>query len=133
MAFKLDKQESLRRAGLVASLQEAWGKIEDAVDVYNDAVAELKGPVAEAIEAYNEIATEAAGFAEDVATRAEGEFDDKSEKWQESERGQAAGGWRDEWQSLDLATIEPEFPDDLAIDDPGHADALEGLPDEASE
>jgi ectoine hydroxylase-related dioxygenase (phytanoyl-CoA dioxygenase family) len=42
-----------------------------------------------ALEEYNEALAEAKGFAEDIANEAEGEFDNKSEKWQEGVSNQA--------------------------------------------
>jgi hypothetical protein len=131
MAFKLDKKDKERRDLLVDQLREAWGKIEDAVEVYNIEVSKLRADVDKAVSDYNEVIEEARGFAEDVATQAESEYDDKSEKWQQGEKGQSAAAWRDEWQGLEADALDASWPDDYSIDDPEHADKLEGLPEEA--
>ena len=113
MAFKLDKGDTARKVKLVEELQEARGELEDAVSVYNAAVAELKAPLDAAVEKYNDVLEEARGFAEDIGNTADGEFDDKSEKWQEGERGQAAREWIDARQQAAFDAYEIEYPDEL--------------------
>lgn len=131
MAFKLNKDEKARRDQLVKDLQEHVSKLEDAVNVYNDETAKLRAPVETALAAYNEIAEQARGFAEDIANQADSDISDKSEKWQEGERGQAATEWKDAWEGIDISEVEVEWPEDLTIEAPSHADDLEQLPEEA--
>jgi hypothetical protein len=132
MAFKLDKQELARCQQFEVDLREAQGELEDAVSVYNDAVAEARGTLEDALAKYNELVAEARGFVEDIASTASGEIDDKSEKWQEGERGRAAIEWKDAWENATLEDVAIEFPDDVAIDGCDHADTIEQLPVEAS-
>jgi hypothetical protein len=131
MAFKLDKKETARQEELVADLRKASSELEDAVSVYNDALEKLKAPVEEALKKYNDVVEEARGFSADIASRADDEITDKSERWQESERGEAASSWKDEWENASLDEIEIEFPDEIAVAGNDHADTLEGLPTEA--
>ena len=100
---------------------------------YNDAANTLRAPIEALLAEYNEIIEEARGFAEDIATTAEGEFDDKSEKWQEGEKGQAVSEWKDAWASIELEAVEIEWPEDLAEPELEHADNLETLPVEPEE
>jgi hypothetical protein len=132
MAFKLDKQEKERRDQIVADIYESAGKLEDAIAVYNDEMTKLRGPLDEAIRNYNEVVESARGFAEDIASAADCAIDDKSEKWQDSDNGQAAVLWKDEWESASFDEIEVEYPDDLTIDGIDHAATLDQLPEEAS-
>jgi hypothetical protein len=131
MAFKLDKQEIARRDKIFGELTEGRSALEDAVSVYNAALEELKAPVLAAVEKYNEAVEEARGFAEDIASQADGEIDDKSEKWQEGERGQAASAWKDEWENASFDPYEIEFPEELAFEQPDHPETLENLPEAA--
>ena len=61
---------------------------------------------------------EARDFATEVGEAIDEYISERSEKWQESERGEAFAAWRDEWISLDL----PDADDVTAI--------LEALPTE---
>jgi uncharacterized coiled-coil DUF342 family protein len=134
MAFKLDKQELARREKFEVDLREAAGELEDAVSTYNAAVTELRAPLEAAIEKYNELLEEARGFVEDIASTADGEIDDKSEKWQDGDKGQAAIAWKDAWEQADLEPLSIEFPDELTTTEwPDHADVLDQLPLEAED
>lgn len=133
MAFKLTKQDAARRDGFIESLTEASDKIEDAVAVFNEEMEKLKAPVEAALAAYNEILEEASGFAEDIARAADEAISEKTENWQEGERGQAAANYKDEWENADLSPVEVTFPDELEIDgsEIDHAGRLEQLPEAA--
>ena len=135
MAFKLDKQDTARRDKLVEELRDGRGVLEDAVSTFNAAVEELKAPLLAALEKYNEIVEEARGFVEDIASTADGQFDDKSEKWQEGDKGQAARNWIDAWQNEPFDALEIAFPDELTLPDEetDHDGRLENLPEEATE
>lgn len=130
MGFKLTKDEAARKAELLLDLQAQYDKLEDAINTYRAEEALLREPVVNALDAYNELVDAARGFAEDVANRAETEYDEKSEKWQEGDRGEAAREWKDAWDNVNLDEIEIEWPDELSVDDPGHATELDGLPEE---
>lgn len=74
---------------------------------------------------YNEHVGRARDFAKKVLEDLHDEYDEKSERWQESEAGQAAQSMIDEWESLDLDPIEevrllpPDAPDfGIAFDPP---------------
>ena len=133
MAFKLDKQDMTRREKLVEELRDGRGVLEDAVSTYNAAVEALKAPLLAELGKYNDIVEEARGFVEDIANTADGEFDDKSEKWQEGERGQEARDWIDAWQNEPFDALEIAFPDELILpdDETDHDGRLENLPEAA--
>lgn len=132
MAFKLSKQELELRDQHVEKLERAWSNIEQAISSYNQVTnEELREPVEKAVADYNEVLGGAKEFAEKIANRMDGEFDEKSEKWRDSERGQAAAELRDTWQEMEMEKLELEWPDDLAVNDPDHAPELAELPTEA--
>ena len=91
----------------------------------------IKTPLTAAVEAYNGILADARGFAEDIASTAEAEIDEKSDKWREGDKGEAAALFRDEWQNLSLDDVEIDLPEEITFDDPDHAAVLDGAPVEA--
>lgn len=135
MAFKLDKQDTARRDALAGELTAGRAALEDAVSVFNAGVEALKAPLLAELEKYNAIVEEARGFVEDIASTADGQFDDKSEKWREGDKGQAARTWIDAWQNESFDALELTFPEELTLpdDETDHDGRLENLPEEASE
>jgi hypothetical protein len=136
VAFKLTKQEDARKSELESELEQLVGDATDGLEVLRDKIGEL---VTEFNEKYvsplSEKMTEAYGFVEDIVNERQGDFDDKSERWQEGERGQAAQSWIQEWengmQGLE-APAELEAPD-LYFDIPDANNALAELPFEADQ
>lgn len=132
MAFKLTKEEIATKAEIAGNLEKAWASVEDAVSEYNDEVNKAKEKVTAVIASFNDVAGQAAVFVQEVADRASGEIDEKTEKWQEGDRGQAAISWKDEWENFDGDGIENiDWPEDLAIEQPTVIDLDTALPDEA--
>jgi capsule polysaccharide export protein KpsE/RkpR len=132
MAFKLTKEEKTRRDQLVRDLGSLICQIEDEVNNYNAEVEKLRTYVEPVVKRYNALAAEAEGFREDIVGRLDVEYDDKSEKWQDGDRGQEVRSWIDEWENLDLSEIEVEWPDELEIERPSGPDDLEGLSEDVS-
>lgn len=109
--LKLSKKQQAERDELIASLAaakeqliEARQSVEDAVSQYNDRVNEV-----------NEVAASINEFCENIVSRAEEEMEGRSEKWLESDRGEAAAAWIEDWQNVSLdimECIEVDFPDD---------------------
>jgi hypothetical protein len=133
MAFKLSKAELEQRSKLIERLNEAHGKLEAAINGYNEQVAELREPVEQAVSTYNEELAEAAAFAAQIAESRQGEYDDKSDKWQEGDKASAAADWISEWENFEADEIEIEWPDELELPDTGHSENLEGIAEEMSE
>jgi len=133
MAFRLTRAEENRRDYLRDQLIEAKGLLEEEVDAECRAIENAVEAINAAHTRYNEMVQEAHGFIEDIISERENEFDDKSERWQEGDRGQAARSWIDSLQeSLDeLCDLEPiviELPD--GADYPDHAAVMDDLPEE---
>lgn len=129
MAFNLTKDEIKIRDEIIAALNAAKSKLEDEISAYNERLEALKEPVEAALAAYNEEVEKARSFAEDIATQADSDFSDKSEKWQEGDKGSAANDWKTEWENLSFDAIEIEFPEELIVEDPNHAESLEQAPE----
>lgn len=133
MPFKLSKLERERRDEIAAALREHADNIGKLVDAYNAATEEPRAAIEAAVEAYNALLGDATEFAQDIATQADNDISEKSEKWQEGERGQAATQWKDEWEGLSFDDLDIEMPDELTFDPPEHADTLDGVPDDIAE
>lgn len=88
-------------------------------------------PLDAAVMAYNEAIEEARGFVQDVARQADADISDKSERWQEGEKGQAAIGWKDEWEGASFEEVSVEYPDDIEAEGLDHADTLDQLSTDA--
>lgn len=126
MALKLTKDEIKQRDGFIADLEKGSSNLEEAFKVFNSVLEGARIDLRDAVGKYNEALAAARGFAEDIASRLEDEIDDKSEKWQESDKGQAAAAFKDDWESV-------EFQDDLDADEiaPGDIDFSELTFDDA--
>jgi len=93
MAFKMTKSEKTRITTLLAKMENARDKVDLAVTTFNSKVSELEAPVTKAIDTLNELQAEIYGVMEDIHNERSGEFDDKSERWQESEAAEDAQSW----------------------------------------
>ena len=133
MAFKLTKAQIAERDQFVERLQKLAGDVETAVTAANETVREALDGVNVHVRAYNEALDEARTFAEGVAEEFRSDYDDKSETWQEGERGQAANDFICEWENVNLDEAdEADLPDVEVANVSDAADALEQLPEETS-
>lgn len=95
MAFKLTKEEKIQRNEYVKELQRLEELIEDA--------SKGEDPISqELITEYETAINTASDFASEVESRLQEEFDDKSEKWQEGEKGEEASSFIEEWGGADF-------------------------------
>ena len=60
--------------------------------------------------------------------RLQGEYDEKTERWMEGERGQAAQEFINEWENLEFEEIDFDVVEEIEVD-PSHRDDLESAPD----
>ena len=131
MAWKLNKAELTRRNALYDEIMGAGEDLLAAVAAYNEAMAEQAQKVQEALDAYNSALSDARDFRDEIVGDRDGDYQDKSEAWQEGDKGQAVRTWIDEWEGAELDEVEIEFPEELEEPDLAHADALNDLPEEA--
>jgi F0F1-type ATP synthase membrane subunit b/b' len=136
MSFKLTKAQIEQKGELSAKLTTALDELNASVEAFNLAVADERATLQTSLDAYNAVLSEAREFASDIASQADQDISDKSEKWQEGERGQAAIEYKDAWETLaqsSLDDLEIEMPDELEIDEPDHVGELDNAPEEASQ
>jgi hypothetical protein len=93
--LRLSKYEVEKKANLVYKLNELEKRINATVEEYNGIISSINQ------------------FAEDIQQRQQDYYDERSETWQESDRGCDYESWKDEWESFEpLEEIEcPEFVD----------------------
>jgi hypothetical protein len=106
MSVKLNKAQIAERARIVAILEKARSALSVAFVNYSHALEEARE------------------FRDDLVTDWRDEISDKSEKWRESERGEATAALVDAWEGLEF---EGEFVPEIDL---GHAEALAEAPEE---
>jgi len=109
----LSKEQIEQHKDIERRLGEAWERLENAYGDFTSKVAEAYQEFEPETKAYNEVIVEANDFVEEVSGEIRGYIDERTEKWQESERGQAFEEWSSAWEdALDEVEIEePEFPE----------------------
>jgi len=125
MAFKLNKTESKRKSELADTLTSKLMTFEEARasqtgkedSTLSDALAEVLVALSETKE-----------FVEEVASRMRDEYDEKSEKWQESDTASEIDEMINEWENADFE--EPDLTDPGSLEFDNYAETLEELPEE---
>lgn len=127
---KISKENIARREELIALLDKKKTAVTEAVDELNEklkakekAIQDLLQEYADIIEdggneletlveEYNEVVSDVNDFCVDVSSSIEDYMNERSEKWQESEKAEAYQSWKDDWeqsfQEMDLQ--RPEAP-----------------------
>lgn len=111
--FKLTKEERADKASLEVELKNAIDNVTETTDD-------------ETIDAYNQVASKIEGFLVDVSNRLRDEFDEKSDKWLESDAASPIDEFIDLWEDLTISQIEDGNIDDLSL----VLDDFEDLPEE---
>jgi hypothetical protein len=89
MAFRLPKGQLRQKQTHLTTLREDQQAFEGAVMAYNGAVARARE------------------WVQKTANGMRSEYDDsKTERWQDSQTGQAVSVWLDEWDNLDADLVE---------------------------
>lgn len=82
---ELSKNDEARRAQIGVQLADKAKEVTEAHDTLEAAIAAYN----EVVAAYNETVAEAQGWAEDIAREIEEHIDGRSDKWRESDKGEA--------------------------------------------
>jgi hypothetical protein len=130
MPFKLSKKEIEFRDDLVARLEIASVQLSASISAANELIQTALAGVNEKVNSYNDVLSDAQGFVESVVGAAEQAIGEKSEHWQESDRGQAAQEFLSAWDDLEMDHIEPIEIDLIEEPDLAHRDDLENAPDQ---
>ena len=125
---RLTKSQETARAQLTNDLREAQAEVEGAASDVNAMIGEKLNV---AIANYNEALTAIIEFRDEVVGEMETYYDEKSEKWQESEAASNYSTWKDQWESMDLDEIDEV--NEVESPDMDHADNMDALPSEVEE
>lgn len=135
MAFKIDKNEQARIADLSQKLAEGRIALDEAIEQANRQIEDIYSDLNQKFEVYGETLEEARGFVEDIHSERDSEYDEKSENWQEGERGSATREWLDGISTLVEDTLATGF-DPLEFEPldfsevPDHSEAIENIEQE---
>ncbi len=130
MAFRLTNDEQKDKTKHESALREGWAKVEDAKAEAEGAIQQAMSALKEAINEFQTAVENAEGFRDEVSSRLREEFDDKSETWQEGDRGQEASSVVESWENTSFQADDLEVPEiDLDLADGNDIiSELEGLP-----
>ena len=126
---KLAKKQLKQRQDLSAQMEAAKEELEAAVETYNGAMSEAWEKVSEALNRLNETITAADEFRSEIESEQEEYYDERSERWQEGDAGQAYQAWKEDW-GTELSEVEMEKPDDLEMPDVEAVENFEMLNEE---
>lgn len=102
------------RATLFEAVQAAEDVLVAAIEKFNEECETMFTDVEGAVEEYNEAVLETREWIEERASDFESYREGRSEKWQESEKGEAFETFIQSWQDIDLDEIEIERPEELS-------------------
>jgi len=117
---KLTKEQVAKVTESVEVCSFIQEKIQKKIDEYNEYLAQWDGSIRADIAEYNDKIGELRGVYESAASDAQEYFDERSETWQSSDKGEAYSDWINQLESIDLEDLEVELPD--AIDEPMYHD-----------
>jgi hypothetical protein len=129
---KLTKAELTQRDAAAQTLQDRYTDLMAAIEAYNNAISAHWTPVETALADYNEAINEANAWKQDRAQEMQDYIEDKSEKWQESDKAQQLTAWKEQYEEeFEQVEIEqPEPIDDGSIED--YSQVLWELPETAA-
>lgn len=128
---KLDKQTIADRDALIDRFRDRYSDLDNAVVEYNAAIETAWEKVEQAMGDFNEVIDDANAWKQQVAESIDEFIGGKSEKWQESAKGQAYEAWKSEYGDDEYEHVEFEKPDELSLEDvENHEELLGNLPEE---
>lgn len=125
---KLNREQEQQRADISAKLNAAREVYNERVAELNNALADLRAAVERAAESYNEAAQEARDFAADIANQQSEYVCERSEKWTDSDAGNAYSEWQSTWENYSPNDIEPDMPQDMDEHDDTDVCEFDDLP-----
>lgn len=132
---KFNKTQITERDALASIARDRRDNLEKAIDALNDAIKDTLWPAIEtAKDEYNEAIQNINAWMEDRASEVSEYIDNKSEKWQEGDKGQQVTSWRDSMQES-FEMFEQDMPEflDWMSDVEDASEKLEGFPECAEE
>ena len=111
--LKLTQNEVTRLQSASAAISELYEELDNTRQRFESEIAEIKSKIGEAKQDAWEVL-------DDAANQAESYYDERSEKWQEGDRGQAYSEWKDELRRLADECAEDDEDTEISVpDEPG--------------
>lgn len=131
---KLSKAQLVDWDAHQQKLTDCRDTLESGLGKFNAAIQGLwEEHVTPALEAYNEALADASEFTGGIASDIQDYIGERSEAWQNGERGQAFTSWAEEWENITLDDVSLEPPAELDLSDVNdHAEDLGQLSEEPS-
>jgi hypothetical protein len=124
--MKLSKSHRSQINDLITKLREAQEALAPAIVAYNAALAEAHGKLLDALEPYSEALSYVEEDVQSIGATLREEWDEKSEKWQESDKGIEASDGIEAMENFSMDDLTVEEPD--MIEKPeDYAETLEEL------
>ena len=121
---KLDKSQQQQRNMLTARAKSAYSDLEKAISDANAAIALAN----EKLETYNEVAEDAKTFRDEIKDEMDSYYDDRTEKWQDSDAGDFYRNWKDAWEAQDFDKLDAF--EELETPEATNSSGLDNLPSE---
>jgi hypothetical protein len=119
---QLSKTQQAELQTALTACDAAAAQLNSAVEAFNTTIDEARGEVEAKNEAYNTAIADLKAVYEGFSGEAQGYFDERSEKWQESDAGSTYSEWIERLSDPDIEEIEIDFPDALEIETPDFTD-----------
>jgi chromosome segregation ATPase len=129
---KLTKEQLGRITDIAEKLRGAHSDLKNEIEDINGEIRALNERLDIAYGNYNQTVADAQSVRDEIASDLQNEFDEKSEKAQESEKGQAMQDAISEWESVEIDEAEYNTLDELEElpDECDPADNIENAPQE---
>lgn len=129
---KLNKAQMELLRKLREEVRSYQDDLEAEIHAFNEHLDVRREKVESALSDLNTKIEEANSFIEEVRSEMESYFDEKDEKWQEGEKGEAFQSWMQEWDN-ELETLdEIDFPEHIDVT-LAVADTFDQFPEEINE
>lgn len=117
---KLSKDQLARLEALRAEYAEAVAAVAASQEAAREAIEKATNEVNEKIDELNAVIANADELRDQISSAIDDHIAEKSDAWQEGERGQAFAAWRDQWsetlseiEHIEVEVPEVEVPEDM--------------------
>ncbi len=133
MAFKLTRTELSNRDEIIEGLRTKKEKFEESQKAPKEPDPEFTDEARQlnmeaSIAEYIVVLDDARTLRDDLVDRFNNEFDEKSERWQESDKASDVRSFIDEWENADFE--DPDLDNLLELELEEHDETLQSLPEE---
>lgn len=125
---KLTRDQIQTKLKFAYQLSDVGEDIQDSIKRYNQLIEAARTEIEGLVGRYNELVQDAQGMMEGIHDEQEAYKGDRSDRWQDSDAGQAYTEWMDAW-AVDLEEMDIVLPDEIEEPSLDALDVLRDLPD----